>query len=386
MYDFQLIHNKILEDLSKIDKCSNFILTSQQFKNALDTNKKIIKPYVGFTNDKKEFIDIREYIIDKLTKYKIVGVKTGRYGYTDNYFYIIFINIHGDVYGNIFLEHRHREKHNTLTNGIKFISHDWYLELFIKPFAIQPEHCNTKCIRILNTFNQTVVNYISLFNDNLYWSPYIDKNHYSCKALCIDDKIIELYDEPKYKEYIESDKIIPKYIIDDILNDKFECKFECLYEDIYDVYNTDRFMFNYKINDIKLYNYVIKNLNMDELYYILIYNNIKHFIDTTSFIFPTSKLILSTKNINLFEYSYLSSLIRIDKLRIRFNPFTSHNIDKILNGKFINVYKFYKTYLDIQNNKKNTALIIACSRNMEETAKLLIEKGCNLDIYNKITS
>ena len=38
MYDFTKIHNDILEQLSKLDKCSNFILTEQQFKNALDTN------------------------------------------------------------------------------------------------------------------------------------------------------------------------------------------------------------------------------------------------------------------------------------------------------------------------------------------------------------
>ena len=53
MYDFTKIHNDILEQLSKLDKCSNFILTEQQFKNALDTNQQIIKPYIGFTNEKK---------------------------------------------------------------------------------------------------------------------------------------------------------------------------------------------------------------------------------------------------------------------------------------------------------------------------------------------
>ena len=118
MYEFDIIHNNLLEQLSKLDKCSNFILTEQQLKNASDTNQKIIKPYIGFINDKKEFINIRDFVLDKLQKYKIAGVQTGRYGsetgvligpggggcgcsYNDNCFYIIFINIHGDTVKNI---------------------------------------------------------------------------------------------------------------------------------------------------------------------------------------------------------------------------------------------------------------------------------------------
>ena len=156
MYNFISIHNNILEDLSKLDLCSNFILTNVQLEYAKNTNQKIIKPYVGFTNDKKEFIDIREHVLDKLTKYKIIGVKAERYGkingmnyypsgcaysYTDNYFYIVFVNIHGDTYGNIFLEHRYQEKHQRQFNQTKFIPHDFYLELFIKPFAVSPSSC-----------------------------------------------------------------------------------------------------------------------------------------------------------------------------------------------------------------------------------------------------
>ena len=234
IYNFESIHNDILEHLSKIDKCSNFILTEQQFINAKKSNQNIIKPYVGFTNDKKECIDIREYITDKLKKYKIIGIKIGRYGKfeyhypcanprnypNDNYFYILFININGETYGNIFLENRWKEKIDKPYQGLTFKSYDWYLELFIKPFAIYPEQCNTIAYKLSNNINTSncFANSISHFHDNLYWSPYIDKNHYSCKDYCVDDKIIELYHEPKYKEYIETDKIIPSDIMINILN------------------------------------------------------------------------------------------------------------------------------------------------------------------------
>jgi len=223
MYDFTKIHNDILEQLSKLDKCSNFILTEQQLKNALDTNHQIIKPYIGFTNEKKEYINIRDFVLDKLQKYKIVGVKTGNYGeikgnitypggwghgYTDNYFYIIFVNIHGDTYGNIFLEHRHSEKRNSLTNGVCFIPYDWFLELFIKPFAIKPSiYTHNRC----NCNIRGDICITSYTWDNLHWAPFIDKEHYSCRSI--------LY-EPTYKNYIESDKFIPKDIMDDILNKK----------------------------------------------------------------------------------------------------------------------------------------------------------------------
>ena len=152
MYDFTKIHIDILEQLSKLDKCSNFILTEQQLKNAIETNQQIIKPYIGFTNEKKEYINIRDFVLNKLQTYKIVGVKTGRHDKIiyprdpvncvrptfvpdDNYFYIIFINKHGDTYGNILLEHRSYDKTRYVQYGMpnpNFIPTDWFLELFIK--------------------------------------------------------------------------------------------------------------------------------------------------------------------------------------------------------------------------------------------------------------
>jgi hypothetical protein len=240
MYDFTKIHIDILEQLSKIDKCYNFILTEQQFKNALDTNQQIIKPYIGFTNEKKEYINIRDFVLDKLQKYKIVGVKTGKYGeikgdyrlpggcggsWTDNYFYIIFVNIHGDTYGNIFLENRNKEYYSS--NKIycgwsnNFIPNDWFLELFIKPFAIKPQIYTCRGMGCNCHMNQKVSCIKSYVWDNLHWAPFIDKEHYSCRSILdLNKNLIERYYEPTYKKYIESDKFIPENIMTDILNKK----------------------------------------------------------------------------------------------------------------------------------------------------------------------
>lgn len=323
------------------------------------------------------------------------------YGYTDNYFYIIFINIHGEVYGNIFLEHRYREKHNTLTNGIKFIPYDWYLELFIKPFAIQPEHCNTKCIRILNKFNQTVVNYISLFNDNLYWSPYIDKNHYSCKALCVDDNIIELYDEPKYKEYIESDKNIPKDIMDDILNDNISLienktfKFSNFgkYKNCSSIsginctgMNITKYIFDFNFDKIKIIlNKLDNTTKLYKLYELKIQNYIMHKLknsrgyetgDPHTLSHIREKLTnlttiqfynnaLDIPNLNLLDICFLQSLnmnqYNINENNTGYHPEESPSYkvkNLILTGNFLNVYEnFYVQYLEIQKKQKQIKLL-----------------------------
>jgi hypothetical protein len=262
MYEFQTMHNKILEDLSKLDKCSNFILTERQLQFALDTNQKIIKPYIGFANNKKEFINIREFVIDKLTKYNIIGVKFGKYNtysgtvthpggrgnsYTDNDFYIVFINIHGEIYGNIFLEHRYQEEHNSLTNGQKFIPHDLYLELFIKPFAIKP---------LLDRFGT--------FVDGLHWAPYIDRDSNFCKPF-IDGKgtLINRNEEPIYKEYIASDKIIPESVIFE-LNYNLEIQTVNLYNIYYTKYQDQEYL---KKNLEEIFCYLKKEItkNLEEI-------------------------------------------------------------------------------------------------------------------------
>lgn len=408
MYDFQLIHNKILEDLSKVDKCSNFILTDEQFKNALDTNQHIIKPYVGFTNDKKEFIDIREHVIDKLRKYKVVGVKTDRYGeikgdyrlpggsggsWTDNYYYIMYINIHGEVYGNIFEEKRNKEYYSSskVWSGWQnsFISNDWYLELFIKPFAIQPEHCNTIAYKISNNINtiSCIKNYISHFNDELYWSPYIDKNHYSCKSYCVDDKLIELYHDPKYKEYIESDKIIPKDIMDDILNDKIRLienktfKFSDFgkYKNCSSIsginctgMNITKYCFDFNFDKIKIIlNKLDNTTKLYKLYELKIQNYIMHKLknsrgyetgDPTTLSDIRGKLTnlttiqfynntLDIPNLNVLDICFLQSL-NMNQYNINENNTGYHP------GKFLNIYDtFYVPYLEMQNNKKEIRLL-----------------------------
>jgi hypothetical protein len=376
MYDFQLIHNNILEDISKSDKCSNFILTEQQFKNALDTNKKIIKPYVGFTNDIKEFIDIREHIIDKLTKYKIVGLKVGRYGeikgeyrlpggsggsWTDNYYYIMYINIHGEVYGNIFEEKRNKEYYSSgkVWSGWQnsFISNDWFLELFIKPFAIQPTiytcrdgcNCSFRNISCIRSYSW----------DNYHWAPYIDKDHYSCKSIMdINNNIVERYYEPKYKDYIESNKIIPKKIMDDILNDKipliFSYKIEDLYtEEIREIrYGKVKIKeYIFKLNWDKLYSLCLKN----NLYSLFLYNNISDKIiicrgyeERLNMLY---KIINKNINITLFECTN-SSFTSFEK------PFDIIYPDRIHrnvgpNSNFLNIYDiYYIGYLDIQKKKE----------------------------------
>jgi hypothetical protein len=397
MYDFTKIHNDILEQLSKLDKCSNFILTEQQFKNALDTNQQIIKPYIGFTNEKKEYINIRDFVLDKLQKYKIVGVKTGKYGvidYTeinrsynspnipnDNYFYIIFINIHGDTYGNIFLENRWKERYDRRLQQLKFIPNDWFLELFIKPFAIKPEHCNVKCYTIYKKIIECFVNYISLFNDDLYWSPYIDKNHYSCKSYCIDDNIIELYEEPKYKEYIETDKNISKNVMNDILNDKIllEYNIKCHILDIYDCTITKKYhplilrpliYYSYIINWNKLYNYCSKNYKMNNFYIISLYNNINNNM-YHNFNYVDKKIdvdfLPKNINLNLFECCYLSSLIEIHQGQLKFNPYSKNiwNNTFISKGTFLNIYDiYYKTHLDIKEINKKYEEIININNNI----------------------
>ena len=41
MYDFDKIHDQLLNILAEFDKCSNVILTERQLKYATDTNQKL---------------------------------------------------------------------------------------------------------------------------------------------------------------------------------------------------------------------------------------------------------------------------------------------------------------------------------------------------------
>lgn len=344
-YDFEKYHINILEYLSKNSYCSNFILTEQQFINATESKQNIIKPYVGFVINSKEFIDIRDHINDKLKKYKIVGVKTGTYGgikgfvdgaqfggssWTDNYYYIMYINIHGEVYGNIFLEKRTEDEVKRRFNcQYRNIPNDWFLELFIKPFAIPPPRSHQKYTW-----------------DELHWGPFIDKNKYIGERYYEPTQKVyyDLYYEPQYKDYIVSNNIIPKDIMDDILNDKITLyyNFDCVYEDLYvicegiwDEYPMDERTKKVILSYAKIYDYCEKN-NLNKLYADLLYKNI-NFKEGHPVELDHPLITPQSINITLFYCSYLSSLNNTDVNGV---PLEILN-GEILNGKFLNIYDIY---------------------------------------------
>ena len=203
-------HEQILEQLANHQHCSNFILTEKQLTDAINTKQNIIKPYVipkftypyFYSPEKKEYINIRDFVLEKLKTYKIIGCKTGNYDYfegnttlpggsgyswRDSTVYIIFINMNGELYKNTFLEYNHASK----SSSDGYAKRDWFLEFFIKPFAIYPS----------NPYNK----FLNPTYGGLDWMPYIDPIKFKSTT-------------PKYKEYIETDKIIPKKIMTDILN------------------------------------------------------------------------------------------------------------------------------------------------------------------------
>lgn len=215
-------YNNILEQLSKHPKCSNYILTKSQLDKAISTKEIINSPTVflrcSSSPDTSKLytlknINIYEFVLDKLKKYKIVGVKTGNYGKiitkmgtgnmaTENHdtnIYIIFINIYGECYCNSTTEYNW-ETFQKGENGVGYAIVDWFLELFIKPFAITPRYLSAIKYHLIFHFNKTYY--------ERQWMPYIDNIKY------------KNMDEPKYKQPIESNKIIPKNIINDIINGK----------------------------------------------------------------------------------------------------------------------------------------------------------------------
>jgi hypothetical protein len=216
------IHNKILEQLSKHPKCANFILTKSQLDKATNDKQIINKPYVieryRYNDDpkkQKNNINIYEFVLDKLKKYKIVGIKTGNYGeykgthsrpggsgfsWNDTNIYIIFINIHGECYCNTTLEYAY----NTLSSSNGYSERDWFLEFFIKPFSIQPQSLRNRIPQILSPYNATY--------GDLQWMKYIDPEKYNDM------------DQPKYKEYISSENIIPINIMNEYIINKLDVK------------------------------------------------------------------------------------------------------------------------------------------------------------------
>ena len=292
--EFNNIHENILIKLSTLQQTQSFILTNTQLNQVITNNKKINKPKVIINTKHWDFkidnnINIRDFVLDKLRKYKIVDVKIGNYGkfkykivygpggggtggFT-SFLYIIYINIHGDCYGNLQLEIPYPHKSNNSVNV-----NDWFLELFIKPFAIKPEYIN----------NYNIDN--SPFNicyNGLKWMPFIEP------------EIYKSMEEPKYKEYINTDKIIHIETINNLINDKIN------------------------IN-------VIKKLHPN--------------IDYPDYI-------------NFFGYCYLTSLYKTNKIsnNVIYNPFNKLNysqdsyncIDgtyKDRDGLYLNMYSYYEEY------------------------------------------
>ncbi len=203
--ELNYIHDNLLEQLSNLSYCSNFILTEKQLNLALDNNKSInvdlestiIHETYTSTNTTKyskkpvlppENTNIYNLVLQKFKKYKIIGVKIWK-GESQKHFmcypiYITFINIHGECYNNYYYECSYFTDYN-YQSGMTFYNFiNLYLEIFVKPFAGIPKY----------------------IENNKEWLPYLNPEKYSSLA------------EPNWKEYIKSDKIIPKSFIDDLIN------------------------------------------------------------------------------------------------------------------------------------------------------------------------
>jgi hypothetical protein len=179
----------------------------------------------------------------------------------------------------------------------------------------------------------------------------------------INNNIVERYYEPKYKDYIESDKIIPEIMMKNILDDKipliFSYKIEDLYtEEIIEIREINKGYgkvkirkYIFKLNWDKLYSLCLKN----NLYSLFLYNNIsdkiiicKHYEERLNML---DKIINKNINITLFECTN-SSFTSFEK------PFDIIYPDRIhrnvgLNSNFLNIYDiYYIGYLDIQKKKE----------------------------------
>ena len=291
--EFEIIHEQLLLKLSELKELEYYILTKNSPK-LNSTFNAIIRPN-QFILDKKEisYLYIYEEVIELFKKYKIIHVEYGHIGstsYASKLKYILFVNIHGECFGNIIngeLDKRsnqlmyyenekiaqHRNSHIGGIENVEIIN--WYLEYFLKPFI------NDK----INKYKKGV-------------SPWMNY---------INPAFIEKMGKPIFKEYIVSDKIIPFEDINKICKNIFINKH--YFPDITFPLNVSLFEYSYLTSlyiPINQYHdlFKLKGFSVDKS---KIYN-----IDTI-----TIKYLQSGKYINIYDFYYEKYLQLEDKKIIK---------------------------------------------------------------------
>ena len=168
-----ILIEQILKQLSDLHMCSNFILTDQQYTDAIKSGISVIPCTQEII--KKQFIyqkiDMREHIIDKLTKYKIVSLKIERFGKfyvqnkIDNFISIMYINSFGEIYGITSKEYDHNNYIYYDKSITPLYSKNWCYDLFNKPFE-NKEEINKSYIFPYNTLNDILNGNMLIYHNN----------------------------------------------------------------------------------------------------------------------------------------------------------------------------------------------------------------------------
>jgi hypothetical protein len=382
------IHKQLLEQLSTIDICSNFILTDNQYKYAIENNKPILKPYIYNRNytktHEKEYIDIRELVIEKLKKYKIIGIETGIFKKYDEYinmgnrggsscrdyeFYIVYININGDCYANtMYKDNNYNRFMLNYYNNIVIIT-DWYLELFIKPFAIKPSSIPNSINGYPNTTN------LNDGYDNLNWYPFINPDYYIAK---------QMKEEPKYINYTNTNNIIPFDFINQLFTNKLNKEvIKKILISKYNIIDVEK--------DVKLYLF-------DICYLIPILKTLKQNYQNCVFKFSDYRnKSINCKNIYDFYQEYKAYIDNIEhkeqqkKANIEYEKnrikLLENNITIETNNNILTIKNYYKPEInlcDYLECKKKNILINGklISINYTDINKIIIINS-NIKIINK---